>query len=76
LWPTPRIFAVANIAACGLEGFVEFARTIDRHNRIITSMKNPDGSFSDFSGDVGVALGITRIGNFVHLRMLLAKVLG
>jgi hypothetical protein len=54
----------------------QFARTIDRHNRIITAMENPDGSFADFGGDIGVALGIIRISNFFHLRVLLAKMLG
>jgi hypothetical protein len=58
-----------------LDGFVQFARAIDRDNRIVT-MENPDGRFADFGGDIGVALGIIGTGNFSHLGMLLAKMLG
>ena len=71
-----RVFGVANIATRGLDGFVQFARAIDRNNRIVTTMENADGNFVDFGGDIGVALGIIRIGDAFHLGMLLAKMLG
>jgi len=69
-----RVFGVANIATRGLDGFVQFARAIDRNNRIVTTME--DGNFVDFGGDIGAALEIIRIGNAFHLGMLLAKMLG
>ena len=67
-----RVFGVANIATRGLDGFVQFARAIDRkldrHHRGKSSQES-----CRFWRDIGVALGIIRVGNVFHLRVVVGE---